>query len=102
MKQIVDVRSNVHYSQHENEKEFKLSPMMELIIIHTDGKNYKSSKTGLASEHKFAETRMILTPEMLESLITDLQLHQKKFDTIRKNADQLNALVKHLNSDKSE
>ena len=99
MKQIVDIRSNARYSQQENEKEFKLSPMMELTIIHTDGKNYKSSKNGLQAEHKFAETKIILTPEMLESLITDLQLHQKKFNTIRKNADQLNSLVKHLNSD---
>jgi hypothetical protein len=35
----------------------------------------------------------------LQHLITDLQLHQKKLDGIRKNADQLNSLVRHITSE---
>lgn len=29
----------------------------------------------------------------------DLQLHQKKLEGIRKNANQLNSLVRHITSD---
>jgi hypothetical protein len=97
MKQIISVKSNAYYTQEEQQNEFALNPMLELVIIHTDGKEYKFTKNDLSSSTKIAETRMILTPEMLQSLITDLQLHQKKLNGIRKNADQLNSLVKHIN-----
>lgn len=98
MKQIISVRSNTHYTQKEEEKEFRLNPMLELIIIYADGKNYKLTKNDLQSSPKIVETRMIISPEMLQSLITDLQLHQKKLDNIRKNSEQLNSLVKHITS----
>jgi NAD-dependent SIR2 family protein deacetylase len=42
---------------------------------------------------------MIVSPYMLQVLITELQLHQKKLNNITKNADQLNSLVKHINSE---
>lgn len=32
MKQMISVLSNTHYTQEENDKEFVLKPMMELII----------------------------------------------------------------------
>ena len=96
MKQMISVRSNAYYTQEENQKEFALNPMLELIIIHTDGKDYRLTKNDLSSSPKVSETRMIVSPEMLQSLITDLQLHQKKLNGIRKNSDQLNSLVKHI------
>lgn len=45
---------------------------------------------------------MIVNPAMLEDLITDLKLHQKKLNGIRQNADKLNALVKHISSSENE
>jgi len=102
MKQMVSVRSNAYYTQEEGQKEFALNPMLELIIIHTDGKNYKLTKNDIESSPKLAESRLIVSPEMLQHLITDLQLHQKKLEGIRKNADQLNSLVRHITSGESE
>lgn len=93
---MLSVRSNAHYTQEENASEFALNPMLEVIIIFTDGKDYAISKKQLVSTVKLSEIRMIVSPEMLQSLITDLQLHQKKLDGIRKNADQLSSLVKYV------
>ena len=101
MKQIISVRSNAYYTQEENPKEFALTPMLEIIIIYTDGKDYKMGKNDISSTPKLSETRMVVSPTMLQSLITDLQLHQKKLDGIRKNSDQLNSLIKHITSDES-
>jgi hypothetical protein len=99
MKQMMSVRSNAYYTQEEGQKEFALNAMLELVIIHTDGKNYKLTKNDIESSPKLAECRLIVSPEMIQHLITDLQLHQKKLEGIRKNADQLNSLVRHITSD---
>lgn len=96
---MVSVRSNAYYTQEEGQKEFALNPMLELVIIHTDGKNYKLTKNDIESSQKLTESRLIVSPEMLQHLITDLQLHQKKLEGIRKNADQLNSLVRHITSE---
>jgi hypothetical protein len=98
MKQMISVRSNTHYTQEENGKEFELKPMMELIMIYADGKEHKLTPKGIKQDVKLSEVRMIVSPPILESLITDLQLHQKKLTGIRENADKLNALVKHITS----
>jgi hypothetical protein len=99
MKQIISVFSNTHYTQDEKDKEFLLKPMMELIIVYSDGKEHKITPKGLKQEIKCSEVRMIVNPFMLQILITELQLHQKKLNNITKNADQLNSLVKHITSD---
>lgn len=102
MKQVLSVRSNTHYTQEENDKEFVLKPMMELIVIYVDGKEHKLTPKGIKQEVKLSEVRLIVSPYMLESLITDLQLHQKKLAGITANADKLTALVKHINVNENE
>ena len=103
MKQLISVRSNTHYTQEEKGTEFELKPMMELILIYADGKDYKlTPKKGISQEVKLSEVRMIVNPAMLEDLITDLKLHQKKLNGIKENADKLNALVKHISSSENE
>ncbi len=99
MKQIISVLSNTHYTQDEKDTEFILKPMMELIIVYTNGKEHKLTPKGLKQEVKCTEVRMIVSPFMLQTLITELQLHQKKLNNITKNANQLNSLVKHITSE---
>lgn len=96
MKQMITVRSNAYYSQEDGQKEFELKPMLEIVIVHTDGQIYKAVKSGIESAYKFGESRFIVSPELLDQLIVDLKLHQKKLEGIRKNADQLNAMVRHI------
>jgi hypothetical protein len=99
MKQIISVLSNTYYTQDEKDTEFILKPMMELIIVYADGKEHKITPKGLKQEVKCSEVRLIVSPFMVQTLITELQLHQKKLNNIIKNADQLNSLVKHINSE---
>lgn len=99
MKAIISVFSNTHYTQDEKDTEFILKPMMELIIVYADGKEHKITPKGLKQEVKCSEVRLIVSPFILQTLITELQLHQKKLNNITKNADQLNSLVKHINSE---
>lgn len=69
MKQMVSVRSNAYYTQEECEKEFTLKAMLELVIIHTDGKNYKLTKNDIESSPKLAECRLIVSPNFINTLL---------------------------------
>jgi hypothetical protein len=97
MKQIAQIRSNAYYKQEDDKKEFELVPFLELVLVYSDGKAYDfNKKKEVIATVKISETRLIVSPETLQSLITELQLHQKKFNSIRENADKLNSMVKHL------
>lgn len=102
MKEVLSVRSNPYYTQQDVNNEFALKAHIELVIIHTDGKNYNLTEKQIESYPKLSEIRLVVSPEMLQHLITDLQLHQKKLDGFRKNADQLNSLVRYINSEESK
>jgi endonuclease III len=104
MKELIDVRSNTYYSQEAGEKEFELKPMMELVLLHTNGKDYSFNKKDghILSTAKIDEIRLIVNLEQLQDLITGLQLHQKKLQQIQKNATQLTSLVRHITSDENE
>ncbi len=99
---MLSIRSNTYYEQKEGEGTFELNPLMELIIIHTSGKEYEWKKNDLLSTNKFEEIRLMVSPSMLSSLIVELQLHQTKLESIQKNATQLTALVKHINENKTQ
>jgi hypothetical protein len=97
MKQLVAVRSNAYFAENDQKKGFSLEAQLELVIIFTDGKDYKWKKVeGIVSENKLTETRLIVSAETLTELITELQLHQKKLHGCRENADKINALIKHV------
>lgn len=93
MKDIISVRSNPYYTQSE---QGKIEPQLELILIHTNGKTYNIVKKNLNAVPKIDETRFIVNSELIQQLITDLQLHQKKLEYYRKNADAINSLANHI------
>jgi hypothetical protein len=96
MKQIIAVNSNPFYTQVEEKGNFTLRATLELVIVHSDGKEYEIEKDAFIGKNKLSEIRLLVSPEMLQGLITDLQLHQKTLDGIRKNADQINSLIKYV------
>ena len=97
---MISVRSNPYYTQEEDSPNIPvLKPWLELIIIHSDGKSYTFNKRGLMSNTTISEQRIIVSPELLQNLITELQLHKNKLDVIRKNSEQLNSLMKHIMTD---
>ena len=93
MKTVISVRTNIFF---ETDNSINIQPAMELVIIHTDGKDYTYSKKGLVSKAKFGETRVVVNPEVLRKLIVDLQLHEKKLEAATKNANSINGLVEHI------
>jgi transcriptional regulator NrdR family protein len=100
-KVILSVRSNPYYGQQDSER-FILQPVLELVIIHSDGKNYEIQEDGsIISKIKLAETRLIVGPETLESLIEQLTNHQQKMKGIEKNAEQINKLVTLLDKEQN-
>jgi hypothetical protein len=96
MKQMIAIRSNAFFAQNEQKETFSLEPALELVIIFTDGKDYDIKKGELVATSKLNEIRMIVSPELLSDMITDLQLHQKKLEATCQNADQINSLIKHI------
>ena len=99
MKQLIAVRSNAYFLENDQKDNFSIEAELELVLIYTDGKSYKWKKDGqLEGTNKLTETRLIVSPDLLSMLITDLQLHQKKLNNCRVNADQINSLIKHINA----
>lgn len=97
MKDIISVKSNPFFKQREEEKQvFKLDAVLEIIIVHTNGKEYSLSKNSVNSKPKISESRFIVNSEMLSDLIIDLQLHQDKLASFRRNSEKINSLVSHI------
>jgi hypothetical protein len=102
MKQIATVRSNPYFSQEDGGK-FELKAFLELVIIHTDGYLYECDPNedgSFTQTIKLSETRMVVNPEMLSQLITELQLHQGKLQAFRNNADQINSLINTIKNER--
>lgn len=93
MKMIVGITTN-HMMIPSEGKEFNLSPMMELIIMHSDGKDYSHDGKKLSSKMKFAETRMILTPNAMRELYAKLGEALLGMSVLENNCDQINNLIK--------
>lgn len=99
MKELITVRSNPYFTQKEDSGAFSLQAHLELIIVFTDGKEYQLKKDSLNSSYKISETRLIVNAEKLTTLITELQLHQKKLESYRHNSDQINSLINHISTE---
>ena len=97
MKTLIALRSNGIYQQVE-QKDFQLEAKLELILIYIDGKCHKVRKNQIVSEPNLTEVRIIVSPEMLTGLITELQLHQKKMDSLRNNADVIHKIINEINT----
>lgn len=102
MDQMVAIKSNAFLLQDDTKEKVSFLPQMELVIIHTDGKDYTWTKTGLNSKARFDEIRLIVTPDMLQELITQLQLHQTKLKQFRDNATELNAMIRLITEAQEE
>lgn len=95
MKEIIAVKSNPVFFEDDTNKDFALNANLELVITHSDGKEYHvTSNERVKAVPKIVETRLFVNPEMLQQLITELQLHQQKLDVARKNAEAINSLLK--------
>lgn len=93
MKNIIEVRGNAIYTGTDNE----LKPQVELIIIHTDGKQYNVKGKEVVTVPILRETRFTADPEELDRLIADLQKFKLMMTTIQQNCKVINSVVEQLN-----
>lgn len=101
MKELLTVRSNAILMLDETSKEFNTVPRLELVLIHTDGKKYRIDADNLITEQNVEESRLMVSPTMLNHLITDLQLHQSKMNALQQHSDSINTLAKYIPSNPS-
>ena len=75
---MISVRSNTYYSQDENHKEFELNPMLELIMIYADGKDWKLTPKGLSPQVKVLSEQKKRKIEKSLNIINNKSLHSVK------------------------
>lgn len=98
---MIAVRSNAYFAQKEVEG-LEITPQMELVIIHTNGKNYTVEDDNLITQDRISEIRLVVSRNMLTQLITELQLHQSNMGVMQHNADSINTLAKMIETKDSK
>jgi hypothetical protein len=76
MNEIIDIRANI-YTQDVNTQTLTTEPFIELVIIHSDGKNYEIRDDKLVSIPLLSDTRFVLSPKEFDRMILDMQDWQK-------------------------
>jgi len=97
MKQILEVRTNPIYSADSKE----LTPKIEVIIIHTDGKQYIAKGEKVQSIPILKETRFTVEPETLDKFVADLQGVRLQMNQIMDNCKVINHVITSLNKSES-
>jgi len=102
MKDILQVRSNPVFLPDSTKKGVHLKPMLELIIIHTDGKEYMIKGKGVGSAPKFAETRFFIDADQLKDFQSQLQLVGDQMNRMEVNTMKINKLIQIAEDAQSE
>jgi hypothetical protein len=102
MNSILSIRSNPLYSLDDDGKE--LTPLIELVVIHTDGKNYTFNKKGddLTTTTRITETRYTVSPDSLGKFISGLKLIQQNMNALQNNAAGINTIIKQFSEQDNE
>lgn len=94
MKQIFEVRTNPIYQTNGTNK---LKAQLEVVLIHTDGKEYKPTpKGGIIATPILRETRFFIGPEDLDQILKGLQLAKVQMEQIKGNCEVLNDVITHM------
>lgn len=96
MKNIIEIRTNAIYSASTQAN--KLKPEIEVILIHTDGKQYEVVSKQIKATPILRETRFIAEMEDLDRLITELQKTKLQMTAIEQNCRVLNEIVENIST----
>ncbi len=102
MKQIAEVRTNLMYLQSPDKAIPELKPMIELIVVHTDGFMYMEAKDGFKKTLNLVETRYYLDQEALKNIVAGMNVASINMNVALNHADVLNQISKHLKSPTGE
>jgi hypothetical protein len=76
MNTIVDLRANI-YASDVDAKKMKVTPLMELVIVYSSGKEYIDTGNELASKDIYSDLRLMLNPSQLDKMIDALKQWKK-------------------------
>ena len=94
MEQIIAIKSNFYYQQQMGSEAFTLKPLLEITIVHSDGKVYQQNQENkLTAIAKTTETKFGFTMETLDTLITQLMVQKQALQKIADNAQTLNTII---------
>ncbi len=95
MKQVFEIRCNSIYSASELGN--KLRPEIEMILVHTDGKQYVAKGNTVTTTPILKETRFFVSHKELDQIITDLQKWKLQMVQIEQNCTVINNVIDMLN-----
>lgn len=72
MNTLVDLRSNIYASDVDPQK-MKVTPLMELVLVYSSGKEYIDTGRELVSKDIYADLRLVLNPSQLDKMIIALK-----------------------------
>lgn len=93
MKEVFAITSN-QIMCPKNGKQFELVPMMELILVHSDGKDYSHNGKKLSSTVKISETRFFVSVNGMKELMSQLAMAAASLNVLEANCGQINQLIK--------
>lgn len=102
MKQIAEVRTNLTYLQAPEKGIPELKPMIELIIVHTDGFQYVEVKGGFKKSLKLVETRYYLDDDALKNIVSGINVASINMRVALNHASVLNEISKSLTTANEE
>lgn len=72
MNTIVMLRANI-YASDVDAKKMQVTPLMELVIVYSSGKEYIDTGKELASKDIYSDLRLMLNPNQLDKMIIALK-----------------------------
>jgi hypothetical protein len=76
MNTLVDIRSNA-YTSDVDPKKITVTPLLELVLIYSNGKEYIDTGREIVSKDSYADLRLIFSPKQLDGMISTLQEWRK-------------------------
>lgn len=97
MKEILEARSNIMFHQLPEQSQLEVLPMIEIVIIHTNGYQYIESKNGgFKKTQRIDELRFVCGKENLNHLIAGLQIAARNVNVAHQNAEIMNLMFKDI------
>lgn len=93
MKEVIAITHNPIMAPKHGKK-FELVPMLELIITHSDGKDYSHDGKKLSSVTKFTETRLFVSVNGMKELMSQLAMASASLNILESNCQHINELIR--------
>lgn len=101
MNYLASTSRNIHFSVgNTDHSKDKLTPLLELIITHYDGKKIEFVENQMVRKQKFSECRVLLEREQIDDLIEYLEDCKQDMDNQKERSFEkiINSSIKNHQS----